>query len=806
MTPSTAPLSKDQEIELKANNVHFNPDVQSQVARLLASENIRVIIGNFSTAYFDVKNRVLGLPVWNTDSKEIADLLVGHEVGHALYTPEDGITKYKERFPNVSFDIGNIVEDIRIERLILKKYPGLLKSFKVGYTDFKEKDFFKINDKCVDQLAFVDRLNIKGKLRSLVDISFNEEEAALYNRCLIAETYEEVLDICEDIINYIKENGETPPSPQETGKADEPEAGETGKGFDDPTNNDTEAEDTEADSGTEGNSEDGSENDEKPNGKASNTDSSDQEDESNSPTGSSDGDVDPEEGDEELYNNQESGGNTGGFDCSTQQHFDENVKDEFQSNNEELGRFVEAPKGKKMLEHAWPIETVQEHRRNGVLYDSLMADAEIQSKWIQFKNETKKNVNVLVKEFERKKAAHRYSRATISRTGKLDVNKLHSYKYDDQIFKSMTSLSDSKNHGMMIFIDMSGSMDPVYDNVIRQTIQLATFCKAVDIPFKVYGFTTGYGWSGTPSGVSRADYAKSLSPGFNIDMYSTCIIELLNSDLKKSKFNTALKELYIQGACDDETNIKNRSWNMKSYNRFDSKLERFCGTPLYETLLFANEAIIAFRKKHNVEKMNTLFITDGGGQSVNTQRFNHPDPEVRHEVETACSYFSPVWIKVGKTSVNMNGYKNYNLYENLVDAVKKNTGSTLIGFFLAESATRAKHHSTTAMCCGSLTKWKKLSSQELEDEYKKMNKQARKKNSPAVVIEGGFNYDNYFVISKPADLNIEEEEFSIPEKIQNEDDRTSANARRQLVTAFSKHSKSKKSSRVFLSTFAETIA
>ena len=73
------------------HNVSF--DHQRQLAKLLAKENIRVVQGNYRTAFFDVKKRVLGLPTWNLDSKDVSDLLVGHEVGHAEWTPEDGIEK-----------------------------------------------------------------------------------------------------------------------------------------------------------------------------------------------------------------------------------------------------------------------------------------------------------------------------------------------------------------------------------------------------------------------------------------------------------------------------------------------------------------------------------------------------------------------------------------------------------------------------------------------------------------------------------------------------------------------------------------
>ena len=68
--------------------VSHNHSAKSQLAKLLATENITVQHKpDAKTAWFDVKNRVLSLPVWREMSNDLYDLLVVHEVGHALDTP-----------------------------------------------------------------------------------------------------------------------------------------------------------------------------------------------------------------------------------------------------------------------------------------------------------------------------------------------------------------------------------------------------------------------------------------------------------------------------------------------------------------------------------------------------------------------------------------------------------------------------------------------------------------------------------------------------------------------------------------------
>ena len=88
-----------------------------------------------------------------------------------------------------------------------------------------------------------------------------------------------------------------------------------------------------------------------------------------------------------------------------------------------------------------------------------------------------------------KKSAYQYSRATVAKSGVLDVNKLHAYKYSEDIFSSITTLADAKSHGMFFIVDMSASMSNEIGTVYKQAINLSMFCKSVGIPFKVYGFT-----------------------------------------------------------------------------------------------------------------------------------------------------------------------------------------------------------------------------------------------------------------------------------------------------------------------------
>ncbi len=137
-------------------------------AKLLATEDISVHVKKVSTASFDIKNRELSLPDWKDMSSDTLDMLIGHEVGHALYSPIELLEEGKERKIPKSFI--NVIEDVRIEKMIQSRYPGLVRLFKNAYVDLVEKDIFGIKNKDLSELGLIDRINIFYKTG--IDIPF----------------------------------------------------------------------------------------------------------------------------------------------------------------------------------------------------------------------------------------------------------------------------------------------------------------------------------------------------------------------------------------------------------------------------------------------------------------------------------------------------------------------------------------------------------------------------------------------------------------------------------------------------------
>ena len=180
--------------------MQINHEIKSQLAKLLATEDLIVENKKVETAQFDVHNRVLTLPQWEKASNNVYDALVSHEVGHALYTPD------REWFKEVQIpqQYVNVCEDIRIEKLMKRRYAGLTKTFFTGYHELSDDDFFNLADEDVDAMGLADRINIDAKIGHWNDVHFTEKEKEIRSLIHNTETFDDVLKVSQILFDYCK--------------------------------------------------------------------------------------------------------------------------------------------------------------------------------------------------------------------------------------------------------------------------------------------------------------------------------------------------------------------------------------------------------------------------------------------------------------------------------------------------------------------------------------------------------------------------------------------------------------------------
>tara|TARA_B100000925_G_scaffold272638_1_gene236713 strand:+ start:366 stop:2483 length:2118 start_codon:yes stop_codon:yes gene_type:complete len=541
-------------------------EIKGNLARLLATENLIVEHRKVPTASFDVDRRVLTLPMWDKASGIVYDMLVGHEVGHALFTPNEDWRDTAD----CPMDFVNVIEDARIEKLMKRKYPGLRKSFAGGYKELNDKDFFDIVGKDIETFSLIDRINLHFKIGASALIPFSIEEKVFVARTDLAETFEEVLQIAQDVYEFSNQTEET------TEALIAPQEGEN-------DSEDTEESDQESDQ--------------------------DQTDEmmpnsSPSPNPSMENDYEDEEEEEE----QEEGGDQGGQTCKTQRAFDSSSENLSSRQNGRNPVYVEIPESMDLSKHIVDWTEVHDWIDSQAVEPESYENADAQ--YYEFRKESQKEVNYLVKEFECKKSADAYARAGQSKTGVLDTAKLHTYKYNEDLFKKVTVLPDGKNHGLLFLLDWSGSMANELLPTVKQLLNLTAFCKKVQIPFEVYAFTNDW-------------FIVNRIKDGNHDRY-------IDHNYDDAQKNT----VYINGEWFHLVNFISSRSNSRNYERMCKNLWReafyytryagyhpthglgLSGTPLNEAIVMLNYVIPQFRQQNDLQKVNVCILSDGEGSSA----------------------------------------------------------------------------------------------------------------------------------------------------------------------------------------------
>ncbi len=240
---------------------------------------------------------------------------------------------------------------------------------------------------------------------------------------------------------------------------------------------------------------------------------------------------------------------------------------------------------------------------------SLFAEAD--SSYQKFRSESQREVNYLVKEFEMRKSADQYARASTAKTGILDTQKLHTYKWNEDVFKKINVVPDGKNHGLIFILDWSGSMGNCLMDTVKQIMNLAWFCKKVQIPFDIYAFTNDY-WGARNYDYSSGTRTKSQKhhkevPGY-VSIYENFrLLNMVSSNGRNGKdLEAQLKNFW---------RLANAEGGYRSY--YNPPGYGLSGTPLHEAAISLTAVIPDFQKRNKVQKTNVVILTDGESQSIN---------------------------------------------------------------------------------------------------------------------------------------------------------------------------------------------
>lgn len=714
------------------------------LARLLAQENISVAHVRARTASFNIKSRVLSLPNWKDMTPEILDLMVFHEVGHALWTTneyveflsQDGHMKYR--------DILNVIEDARIEKLIKEQFPGVRKMFTEGYKQLEQKDFFGVPKAMYNSMSFLDRINLYYKIGIDSGITFNNaEEKQFIDRINRLKTVKEIFELAVEIYEYCKaeKDAKTAQQHEFVMELDEEDMQDA---YDDGFEDDSEDED-----GSWGyddepdNTEDGV-----GSGSALNED-----------------DTEPS-GKKQMVKR------------GTVSEDDEVKQDE------DIKSITQQSLHSKLEESADESTTYTYWNYKDLPYDPLVSyksvlsnlnsfariDEQDSNNAKKFMAETSAVVNYLAKEFELKKSADLYKRTLEAKSGDIDLKKLYAYKLKDDLFRKIKVVPNAKNHGMVMLLDWSGSMSNHMTDTLKQVINLSMFCRKVQIPFQVLAFTdraVSFGHSNhreVKSYLPTSSYNNPNETSLPIDKFS--LLELFSDKMSTKDFNDMVK-FSLSG------------YLYQAYVLY--------GTPLIESTAYMIEYIKKFQSSRNIQKMTFLTLTDGEGSTIHHRLSSF---EYENGQKITRKHFL-----VGKNSKKNFVYGNeYNIQmKATLELLKEETGATVLGFFLGTTSSSTLRSFVTSNLGVDLNSYSYTDKHEMIFQLSESIKKDIRTNKYAAITGTGRDMLFYIPVSST--------------KISNEELVVEGNkSARALSSLLSKHINKQKTSRVLLSHFIDFIA
>ena len=769
---------------------NFSVESKSQLAKLMANEDIQIVHAPVKTASFDLKSRTLTCPIWQEMSGELYDLLMGHEVGHALETPEQGwhgATSSKGK--NFKHFL-NVIEDARIEKKIKRRYPCLRKSFVNAYHSLFKKGFFGVKENEIDGLFFIDRLNLYTKSSYTLPVKFNDEETLLVKEVESCETWEDVERVTTKIFGYSKD--EQNKANEEAAKKLEKQAAEEAdeeKSESQVGDDDFDSEEMENDFGgsDEGDSDYGDE---------------DGEDKSEAET-SGEGDYEFDESSDEE-NDFESEESDVGAAINRYKESAESYKQPVCKTDEEFRRNESSLLDEKSKQYVYanvptaildkivtPAKRVNEQILNH--YSDYYPNLSGQKLLNDFRSKNDRYISLLAKEFEMRKAAKSFSKSKLSNTGDIDISKVYNYKLDDQIFRKVMRVPKGKSHGLVMLLDKSGSM---YDNMagtIEQLLILVSFCRKVNIPFVAYGF-------GDEVSVRNLDFPNdkvNVWDTYNFKQFSenngdlhfskVFLREMINSRMSSTDFNKAMMALVML------MHSYTRSNGYRNSLRIPDS-ESLSNTPLNAALVALKPIVENFNKVNNIEISNIVILHDGDSDSCNhvhdgshLKNFKSNDNVILREPKS-------------KTQIKVDNRDYRGMTASLMQMLQVTTNSKVVGFYITSPKTSGIKNAIYRYYADEKGETLFKDGYVPEHEYQQRQEQAgelsklmRKQKFIESYTKG---YNRFYLIPGGSDLSVEENSIEVEGKITSN----------KLATAFMKFSKKKQVSRVLVSKFIDQVA
>ena len=677
-------------------SIMINTTSKNILAKVLATENIIVRHDSkATTASFDLNKRILVLPTWDKMSTNLYDMCIGHEVGHALYTPQMNVTEFIQTINRIGSDqdlakmVWNIVEDARIERMIKETYPGLRRDFFIGYGEVLEMDIFEIDGVDINNLPFIDRANIFFKVGPVLheEVQFNEMEKVYVDRIAQCVTHEEVILLSKEIYDMIS-TPKTNPEKEENTESFELNVPE----------NQEESEDISDNYSTNWEMSEQSSN------------------QSSAQAGQNDNNPRSEEHGKTFTN------------------FEKNMKKNFTGDGSTVVATIpKANLDKIVIDHKVLYGKINNSRIRSCAgseyhYNDFMN--RLNNHCSTIRENTSRSVSIMVNQFNRKKAADESRRAKVSKTGKINMDALYKYRLSDDIFNSRITIKEGKNHGFVILVDWSGSMSHILYDTLVQMYQIAFFCRKINVPFEVYAFSNimFHHFHSSGDTTNQFEYDET-----SIKFDQMNMLNIMSSRMTNAEMDHAFKVLTWIGLSSNYAICQKHKFGQLISTPEELSLN--C-TPLQASIVSAMSILPKFKEQTKSQIVNCVILTDGDSDSCylpentdcGSDCFNAK--VVLHDKMTGASFA----VK--------NRYSG--ITSTLAEILKNRTGANIIRFHL--DTIRKFDSLGYAFFDGTETK----------EEVQKMNDSYSKEGFVAPKNKQG--HDELFVVKANSSVSFDEEE------------------------------------------------
>ena len=379
-----------------------------------------------------------------------------------------------------------------------------------------------------------------------------------------------------------------------------------------------------------------------------------------------------------------------------------------------------------------------------------------------------------------KKSADSYARQATAKTGMLDTSKLHTYLYNEDIFKKVTTVPDGKNHGLVFILDWSGSMNGILEDTLKQLFQLVWFCKKVQIPYEVYAFTND-SWMLGMDDEQRREYGnyhrrqdhllvkKWVENDFNIES-SFRMVNVLSSTARTKDAEAQMLNLWL-------TVNAFKSWRYGCLSFQQPREFHLSGTPLDEAIISSKVLVKELMKRSALQKCHVVILTDGEAHppSYNVDRsklhgdFNLDSRGTRN-IGTHCMLRNKKSARTFQISYGTSTQK-------LIECVKDDLPNvSFIAFRVVERGAMRYVYNQYGF--------------DTYDTYEEMREQVKKGNLSLTMS----SFDRFFMIPQ--------QHLSVDSDLEVKENATKG----EVSRAFRKMFKNKKTNKFMLSEFAKVIA